>query len=330
MSTPPSSARGALRKLRSGRNQKTNVCRLIHGAADGWAGLYIDRLADYLLVQSERPLTDAQQQTVQGLRSNLKSKGVYHKHLNRQIQNTSKSNASARLIMGLEAPEFFEATEHHLRYRLSFNEGYSTGLFLDMRENRHRLLSNLIEPGFPVFDRGVGAPKILNTFAYTCSLSVCAARAGAITTSLDLSQKYLEWGRENFHLNQLNPDDHDFIYGDTFDWIKRLAKRGEQYDLVILDPPTFSRSKISGLFRAKSDYGRLAKSASALVRKNGMLLACCNAANLSPAEFKADVRRGIRDGGRKIVQHFQAMQPKDFPVDQQEPAYLKAFWLRLN
>ena len=166
--------------------------------------------------------------------------------------------------------------------------------------------------------------------SYTCSLSVCAARAGASTTSLDLSQKYLEWGRENFRLNQLNPDDHDFIYGDTFDWIKRLAKRGELYDLVILDPPTFSRSKVSGIFQAKRDYGRLAKAASALVRKNGMLLACCNAVTLSPSSFKNEVRRGIRDGGRKIVQSFQAMQPADFPASQNEPAYLKVSWLRLN
>ena len=330
MSNSSPSARGALQKLRSWRNQKTNVCRLIHGAADGWNGLYVDRLADYLLVQTEHPLTDTQQQTVQTLRQQFKAKGVYHKRLNRQVQKTSKPKASARLIMGIEAPEFFEATEHHLRYRLSFNEGYSTGLFLDMRDNRHRLLSNLIELGFPVFDKGTGAAKVLNTFAYTCSLSVCAARAGAITTSLDLSQKYLEWGRENFRLNKLNPDDHDFIYGDTFDWMKRLAKRGEQYDLVILDPPTFSRSKVSGLFQAKRDYGRLAGSASALVRKNGMLLACCNAGSLAPSNFKADIRRGIRDAGRKILQNFQAMQPLDFPVGENEQAYLKAFWLRLN
>ena len=323
-------SRGALLKLRSGRNQKTNTYRLIHGAADDRDGLYVDRLADYLLVQSEHPLTEAQQETVQALRGALKSKGVYYKRLNRQVQKTNKTTASARLLMGLEAPEFFNGTEYHLKYRISFNEGYSTGLFLDMRENRGRLLNNLIEPGFTVFERGVGAPKILNTFSYTCSLSVCAARAGASTTSLDLSQKYLEWGRENFRLNQLNPDDHDFIYGDTFDWIKRLAKRGELYDLVILDPPTFSRSKVSGLFQAKRDYGRLAKASSALVRKNGMLLACCNAVTLSPSSFKNEVRRGIRDGGRKIVQSFQAMQPADFPASQNEPAYLKVYWLRLN
>ena len=197
MSNSSPSARGALQKLRSGATKNERL------PPDPWRSRRLertvtDRLADYLLVQTEHPLTDTQQQTVQTLRQQFKAKGVYHKRLNRQVQKTSKSKASARLIMGIEAPEFFEATEHHLRYRLSFNEGYSTGLFLDMRDNRHRLLSNLIEPGFPVFDKGTGAAKVLNTFAYTCSLSVCAARAGAITTSLDLSQKYLEWGRENF------------------------------------------------------------------------------------------------------------------------------------
>ena len=330
MSSTFPTSKGALLKLRSGRNQKTNTYRLIHGAADDWHGLYIDRLADYLLVQSEHPLTDSQSEKVKALRNALKSKGAYHRRLNRQLQKTNKAKASAHLLMGLEAPKFFEATEHYLKYQLSFNEGYSTGLFLDMRENRSRLLNNLIAPGFPIFTRGVGAPRILNTFAYTCSLSVCAARAGATTTNLDLSQKYLEWGRENFRLNHLNPNDHDFIYGDTFDWIKRLVKRGELYDLVILDPPTFSRSKISGLFQAKRDYGRLAKAASALIRKDGMLLACCNASTLTPSSFKNDVRRGIRDSGRKITKSFQAMQPADFPVSQNEMAYLKVFWLKLN
>ena len=66
---------------------------------------------------------------------------------------------------------------------------------------------------------------MLNTFAYTCGFSVCAAIAGARATSVDLSKNYLEWGRRNFTLNGLDPSVHEFIFGDAFDWFRRLAKR---------------------------------------------------------------------------------------------------------
>ena len=290
----------------------------------------MDRLGDFLLIQSPQPLTDSQLEAAKEWKGALKIKGVYYKKLNRMVQQSTKSSASPRLIMGLEAPDKIEVMENGLKYRLSLKQGYSTGLFLDMRENRHRILTNQIEPGFTVFNSAPGTASILNIFSYTCSFSVCAARAGATTINLDLSRKHLNWGRENFLLNQVNPEDHDFIYGDALEWMKRLTKRGNKYDLIILDPPTFSRSKQSGVFLAKRDYGSLANVAAPLIRKGGILLACCNSAGLSNAKFKEEVRRGIRSNGRKIVGAFFAMQPPDFPVTKTESAYLKVSWLRLD
>ena len=330
LNTKPSPSAGPPRKLRSGRDPKTNAYRLVHGQADGWKHLYVDRLGDFLLIQSPQPLTDPQLEAAIKWKGALKIKGVYYKKLNRMVQRSTTTSASPRIIMGLEAPDEFEVMENGLKYRLSLKQGYSTGLFLDMRENRQRILSNHIEPGFNVFNLPPGTATVLNVFSYTCSLSVCAARTGATTINLDLSRKYLDWGRENFLLNQVNPKDHDFIYGDALEWMKRLAKRGDRHDLVILDPPTFSRSKQSGVFLAKRDYGSLAKAAAPLVRNGGMLLACCNAAGLSNAKFREEVRRGIRASGRKIVGAFLAMQPPDFPVTKTEPAYLKVSWLRLD
>ena len=110
------------------------------------------------------------------------------------------------------------------------------------------------------------APEVLNCFAYTCAFSVCAALGGARATSLDLSRKYLDWGRRNFELNGLDPAAHDFIYGDVFDWLKRLAKKGRSFDVILLDPPTFSRSPGRGDFRAETDYGRLVSLALPLLR----------------------------------------------------------------
>jgi 23S rRNA (cytosine1962-C5)-methyltransferase len=163
-------------------------------------------------------------------------------------------------VLGEATPGRFEIRENGVRFELSFNEGYSPGLFLDQRDNRHRFLTGDIAADF---DFGPWTPDFgfLNCFSYTCDFSVCAALAGAKTTSLDLSKKYLEWGWRNFALNGLDPAAHDFIYGDAFDWMRRLAKKGRAFDCVVLDPPTFSQSKEHGAFRVEKDWGRLVAAA---------------------------------------------------------------------
>ncbi len=168
-----------LSKLRLGLEEKTNIYRLIHGAADGWKGLYVDRLGDYLLIQSSQSLNEKQKEAIQLLQYKLKLKSVYFKRLNRRIQKASNEDSAPQLIAGVKASQSFEATELSVHYQLSFNQGYSSGLFLDMRDNRQRLLTNLVKPGFSIFDRASGTPSVLNTFSYTCSLSVCAAKTGA-------------------------------------------------------------------------------------------------------------------------------------------------------
>ena len=204
------------------------------------------------------------------------------------------------------------------------------GLFLDQRENRRRLLVNWAAADFPVFPNGAAGAEVLNTFAYTCGFSVCAAKAGARTTSLDLSKKYLEWGRRNFALNQLDPAAHDFIFGDAFDWLRRLEKKGRFYDLVVLDPPTFSQSKLAGAFQAERDYGRLALAALPLLKPDGILFASTNAARLEPEKFLTVLSEAIEKTGRKILQQHYEPQPPDFPVHRDEPAYLKTVWLRVE
>ncbi|MDO8943479.1 MAG: class I SAM-dependent methyltransferase, partial [Desulfobacterales bacterium] len=180
---------------------------------------------------------------------------------------------------------------------------------------------------FPLYGSD-GSPEVLNVFAYTCAFSVCAALGGARATSLDLSRKYLDWGRRNFALNNLDPTAHDFIYGDAFDWLKRLAKKARRYDVVVLDPPTFSQSKEHGIFRAEKDYGMLAQTALPLLKAGGVLLASTNAASLVPEKFLAQVRAAIASAGRQIVREHYVPQPPDFPICRAEPAYLKTVWFK--
>lgn len=308
----------------------TNAFRLLHGASDGWPGWFVDKLGDFLLSQSELSLTAGQNDALSRLAKIHSAHGACHKVLSRQVRRSSLAAASPQLVFGLSAPERFEIRENGLRYELSFNEGYSVGLFLDQRDNRRRLITGHIAADFSLPQPLPPAFHLLNTFAYTCGFSVCAARAGARTTSLDLSKKYLEWGRRNFILNGLDPAAHDFIFGDTFDWLRRLAKKGRVFDAIVLDPPTFSQSKETGVFRVEKNFGDLVSSALPVLKPGGILLASTNAAEWPPEKFLAAVESAVRAGKRKIAKQHYVPQPPDFPVSRAELAYLKTLWLRIG
>jgi len=145
-----------------------------------------------------------------------------------------------------------------------------------------------------------------------------------------LSRKYIEWGKGNFELSQLDPARHEFIVGDVFDWLRRLAKRQRLFEVVLLDPPTFSQSKVSGVFRAEKDYGKLVLAALPLLTSGGVLFASTNAGGWAPEACLSVVKAAILSTGRKIVQEHYVPQPPDFPVSRAEPAYLKTVWLRVE
>jgi 23S rRNA (cytosine1962-C5)-methyltransferase len=325
--------------------QETNAVRLVHGAGDGRPGWYVDRLGDYLLSHSEAPLSESREVELRAMAARWSARGVYHKTLERQVGQAPLPEVLPRLVQGEAAPERFLIRENGLTFELSFSEGYSVGLFLDQRDNRRRLLVGHVGAGFPVDatprsaplaspperEPGSGIPRfeVLNVFAYTCAFSVAAARAGAHTTSLDLSKKYLAWGRRNFVQNGLDPAGHDFIYGDALRWLRRLARKGLAYDAVLLDPPTFSQSREHGVFRAEKDYGSLVNAALPLLKPGGVLFASTNAARLAPEAFLRQVQAAVAATRRSVALQHYVPQPPDFPICREEPAYLKTVWLRL-
>ncbi len=308
---------------------QTNAFRLIHGASDGWPGWFVEKLGDWLLSQAEGKLNPAQREELARLAKVFNSRGAYHKILSRHVRQSKTSDASPQLVLGEAAPERFEILENGIRYEMSFNEGYSVGLFLDQRDNRRRLLTGHVAADF---DLGPWTSDfgLLNCFAYTCGFSVCAAKSGARTTSLDLSKKYLEWGKRNFALNGLDPAAHDFIFGDTFDWLRRLAKKGRAFDAIVLDPPTFSQSKENGVFRVEKNFGDLVAAALPVLKPGGVLLASTNAADWPPEKFLTSVETAVCAAKRKIVKQHYVPQPPDFPISRAEPAYLKTVWMRIG
>ena len=170
-----------------------------------------------------------------------------------------------------------------MRYLIDFQAGYSQGIFLDQRDNRLALRG-----------RAAAGKSLLNCFAYTCAFSVAAAAGGAMTTSVDLSNRYLEWGRENFRLNGLDvAAGYEFLSGDAFDWMRRFQKKGRSFDLIVLDPPTFSRNREGGVFRAGDDFGRLVQAAIPLLAPGGSMLCSSNQRSLGPAGLRTMITAAL-------------------------------------
>ncbi|RME95366.1 MAG: hypothetical protein D6766_03460 [Verrucomicrobia bacterium] len=309
---------------------ETDAFRLIHGEPDGWPEWQVDRLGGWLLAVSE---TDgpgaADLARLEELARAEKAAGVYHRRRERHVRERRPEEVRPEPVFGRAAEGPVWVRENGLRFRLDFGQGYSVGLFLDQRDNRRRWLTRHVAAGFGPLRPKAGAARLLNLFAYTCAFSVAAAAGGWETTSLDLSRGYLEWGRENFRANELDPAQHDFIYGDALDWLKRLARRGRRFEAVILDPPTFSTSK-RGVFRAERDYPALVEAALGVLAPEGVLFASTNAGGLTPPAFVDRVTEAVRAAGRRVLASHYAPQPPDFPITPKSPPHLKSLWLRVG
>jgi 23S rRNA (cytosine1962-C5)-methyltransferase len=182
-------------------------------------------------------------------------------------------------LVGNPAPVELPIREHGVGYLIRPYDGFSTGLFLDQRENRRFLAG-----------RSSGK-RVLNCFAYTCGFSVAAAAKGAETTSVDLSRRYLEWGKRNFELNGLDAGKHRFFERDVFRFLRAGARRGDVYDLIVLDPPSFSRTKDGAVFSLSKDLARLISATMPLVASGGELFFSCNYSEISSRIAKEAFKR---------------------------------------
>ena len=292
---PADKIRAAVERRGTIRNDGTNALRLFDGSGDGLSDLMIDDFAGRWIVQTmgERmPVID----------SGLGYCSLYWKPLLR----TSKS--APIHVGGAAIDEPFVVLESGLHFEIDFRAGYSPGLFLDQRINRLKL-STL-----------AGKKTVLNTFAYTCAFGVAAASGGATTVNLDLSRHYLDWGKRNYGLNRITAEEHDFIYGDVFDWLGRFQRRGRKFDVIILDPPTFSRDRNSKVFRIQDDYGELANLAVHCLNRDGLLFCSTNFRGMTFDDF-------LKILGPAVSRPFRA-EPGSMPPDFAGEKYLKAVWMQ--
>jgi 23S rRNA (cytosine1962-C5)-methyltransferase len=313
----------------------TDAYRLAHGAGDGVPGRILERWGEWLLWQSDiedegDAFCGSELEAVVQVAKRVGCRGVYGQRLHRRLQGKSAGELAPRLVWGEEAPASWFVHENGVRYEVRFGEGYSVGLFLDQRDNRRRVLVNHVARDFPVKEGGLGDAEILNLFAYTCGFSVSGALSGARTTNVDLSRRVLEWGKSNFRANRLAVDSHEFLAGDAFEWSRRLTRAGRRFDLVVLDPPTFSRTRKGRIFRIEQDLVALVQAAVPLVKSGGVLFVSTNAVGMRHEEFGAQIESTIGRLGRVVQQEHAVSQPPDFPSTREQPAHLKTVWMQLE
>ena len=199
-----------------------------------------------------------------------------------------------------------------MRFGLDFAAGYSAGLFIDQRANR-------------AFVRRAGVRRLLNTFAYTCSFSVAAALAGAETMSVDLSKKSIDRGRANFALNALDAAKHTFIADDVLDVLPRLARRGEKFNAIMLDPPTFSRGNKGRKWRVEHDFEDLLLAALELAAPKARILLSTNCTRLNRRALEGISRFCLKFARRAATFHQEPPLP-DVPA----PFAAQTLWLLIG
>jgi 23S rRNA (cytosine1962-C5)-methyltransferase len=189
--------------------------------------------------------------------------------------------------------------EAGIRYGLDFGTGYSHGLFLDQRANRTKL--HALRP-----------KRLLNTFAYTCSFSVVVGLTGAETVNVDLSRRSLDRGKENLALNGIATAGHRFINDDALELLPRLGHRGERFDAIVLDPPTFSRGHNGRLWQVEQHFEDLMLAALEVAGPKCAILLSTNCSKLDPAALERQARACAKIK-RRTTEYTRMGAAADFP-----------------
>lgn len=296
----------------------TASCRLIFGEADFLPGLVVDKFADVLVVESLALGIDRLKPLLlESLKRVLAEDGI----LIRGIYE--RSDAKVRRQEGMESFKGFigeafdtkvEIVENGVRYQVDVKEGQKTGFFLDQKNNRaaiHKLC-----PG----------KRVLDCFTHTGSFALNAGMAGAESVlGVDASELGVEQARENAKLNGLE-DRVSFLCADVFELLPELEKKGEQYDVVILDPPAFTKSR-QATKNAVKGYREINLRGMRLVRDGGFLVTCSCSHFMEQELFAKTIREAARGARKRLRQVEFHTQAPDHPIlwAAEESYYLKFY-----
>lgn len=301
--------------------ERTTGYRLVHGENDGFPGCVVDRFDSSLVVKL---YTAAWVPHLVDLLAALQSVQPAERIILRMSRNVQNQPAhlygleEGMILMGapLTGPIVF--LENGLRFEADPIHGQKTGFFLDQRENRARV------------ETLAAGKQVLNVFAYTGGFSLYAARGGATAvTSLDISRPALDGAERNFALNgdvaTVAAANHRLLVGDAFALLQQLAKAGERYDLVIIDPPAFAKrqTEVEGALKA---YAQLARLGLGVLRAGGTIVLASCSSRVGAAGFVANAQHAAAQVRRPLEIFAQTGHALDHPVGFAEGAYLKCLY----
>lgn len=296
----------------------TTAFRIFNGEGDGIGGVTIDLYSDFVVFSwyNETLYTHRQELVAAFQKAFPEVKGAYEK-----IRFSNQELPESRHLYGLTAPEPLIVQENFVNYATYLNEGLMTGIFLDQKEVRGRLVEGLAAGG-----------KVLNMFSYTGAFSVAAAMGGASqTTSVDLAKRSLEKTSEQFTVNGLDLAAQKIHVMDVFNYFSYAQKKGLSFDTIVLDPPSFARNK-KKVFTVAKNYSELVIDSVAILNDGGYLITSTNAANLTVEKFRKIVEEGFQKAGVRGKLQEEYHLPGDFVVDPAFPEgdYLKVFIYQVN
>lgn len=306
--------------------RRTTAFRLVNEEGDALPGLAVDVYGEHIVAQiyvSEEWEVPGRRDRLLDALDALGFDGVYLKLRPKQanvLVDTRREDLAPRApVRGTAAPDEIVVHEEGVPFGIRLGDGLSTGIFLDQRLNRRAVRETA---------RGAA---VANLFAYTCAFSVVAAVGGARrTVSVDAALAALERGRAGFRLAGLELGrEHSFVGEDAFTWLAKAAKKEERFDLVIVDPPSYSSTK-KRRFVAESDYDELVALAAAVVAPGGRILACCNHRGMARQKLRRLVHEGARAAGREVVQLKDLPDAPDFPGAGGRDPHMKSLLLTLR
>ena len=299
-------------------DKSTTAFRVFNGEGDGVGGLTIDYFDGYyLLTWYSIGIYELKENILEALKQSVEYKGIYQK---KRFDGKGKYLDDADdFICGGKAPEPLIIKENGVNFAIYLDDGAMVGVFLDQRDVRRTIR-----------DKYAKGKTLLNTFSYTGAFSVFGALGGSTkTTSVDLAKRSLPKTQEQFSVNDIDAETQDIIVEDVFNYFKYAVRKQLSFNIVVLDPPSFARSK-KHTFSASKDYVKLLKEAIQITSKNGVIVASTNSANFSMMTFRDFIKRAFKElnGKFKVEESFSL--PKDFRVNSKfkEGDYLKVVFIR--
>jgi 23S rRNA (cytosine1962-C5)-methyltransferase len=302
----------------------SNAYRIVNAENDFIPGLIVDRYADWLVLQALTLGIDQRKPMLaEIIHDLLKPNGIFERS-DVDIRGKEGLKHETGLIVGEDPPPHIEIREHSIRLLVDVRQGHKTGFYLDQSENRFLLGEIFLDPR-------LGQRNFLNLFSYTGGFGLNAAHGiDDRVVNVDSSQEALNLARQNFELNPPTEERIDYIQADAFEYLRDAVARGEQFDIIVCDPPKFAHNA-QQVERAARGYKDLNLNCFKLIKPGGYLMTFSCSGAVSADLFQKIVFGALADSGRQaqILKHLGPGDDHPVALTFPEGAYLKGLLLRV-